>query len=449
MLLLLIHHKLFLLLLVTVFVSSCGTTTTKPPRLVTKLIHSDSIFSPYRNPSVTISQHVRSDMKSSMSRYEYLKSRTKLHSSSMDDVRGGLIPEAGAPAFLVNFSIGQPPVPQLAVMDTGSSLLWVQCLPCIHCFHQLNPIFDPYKSSTYDNLTCESPYCVVDPYRDNCDYGRNCSYSYGYVDGTTTSGDLGKEELTFTTSDEGTITIPDTVLGCGHENHVNYNILPISGVLGLGDNRKLSLVSHLGSKFSYCIGNISDPRYEYNQLIIGDGAKIEGYSTPMEVFDGQYYLTLEGISVGEKRLEINQMTFKRDSSGGGGLIIDSGTTYIHLVRDGFDPLDTEVQNLIGGLLQRVDDRTNQEKLCFKGSVSRDLIGFPVVTFHFADGADLELDVEAMFKQDGNIFCMGVVPTRFPDPSMIGIRAQQYYNVAYDLIAKKVYFQRIDCELLED
>ncbi|WRX15380.1 hypothetical protein QQP08_007867 [Theobroma cacao] len=34
-----------------------------------------------------------------------------------------------SPPYLLHHS--QPPIPQLAVMDTGSSLLWVQCLLCL------------------------------------------------------------------------------------------------------------------------------------------------------------------------------------------------------------------------------------------------------------------------------------------------------------------------------
>lgn len=34
-------------------------------------------------------------------------------------------------------------------------------------------------------------------------------------------------------------------------------------------------------------------------------------------------------------------------------------------------------------------------------------------------------------------------------SVIGMMAQQNYNVGYDIGQNKLYFQRIDCELLKD
>ncbi|KAL7224828.1 hypothetical protein ACSBR1_026166 [Camellia fascicularis] len=53
----------------------------------------------------------------------------------------------------------------------------------------------------------------------------------------------------------------------------------------------------------------------------GNGAKIDGYSTPIQVFLDRYYVTLEGISVGEKWLEIVPKAFIRGLSGVGGVII--------------------------------------------------------------------------------------------------------------------------------
>ncbi|KAJ6994024.1 aspartic protease [Populus alba x Populus x berolinensis] len=94
-------------------------------------------------------------------------------------------------------------------------------------------------------------------------------------------------------------------------------------------------------------------------------------------------------------------------------------------------------------------------LCYRGKVGQDLVGFPAVTFHFAEGADLVVDTESMFYQaTPNIFCMAVRQASvygkdFKDFSVIGLMAQQYYNVAYDLNKHKLFFQRIDCELLDE
>ncbi|XP_059634616.1 aspartic proteinase CDR1-like [Cornus florida] len=439
-----LHLELSLVLVIVVS-SSSHAAITRPHRLVTKLIHRDSVLSPYYNPNATTLDLARWATESSVARSAYLRARTASSLYSTVDVRGGVIPIVTGIIFLVNFSIGEPPVSQLAAMDTGSILLWIQCLPCTKCFDQLGPIFDPSKSSTYDELSCASPYCDF-PFR--CDKSRSCRYGENYYDNTSTNGGLALEKLTFLTSDESTTSVQSIVFGCGHINE--NKIGKFSGVLGLG-NHVVSLPSQLGSVFSYCIGNINDPYYTHNQLIIGNGARIEGYSTPMTIYRGLYYLTLEGISVGQKRLDIDPETFKRNPLGRGGVIIDSGMTDTLLVRPGFEPLKAEVQAVIGGLLRRVVITMKPNLLCYRGVVSEDLKGFPVVTFHFAGGADLVLDIDNMFQQHGpNAFCMAVFVSDDEDrPSAIGIMAQQYYNIGYDLSGKKLYFQRIDCELLED
>ncbi|XAR53448.1 Nepenthesin [Bertholletia excelsa] len=328
-------------------------------------------------------------------------------------------------------------------MDTGSSFIWFQCLPC-NCFHHVNPIFDPSKSSTYRHIYCDQHRHII------------CEYSHTYSDHTTTIGTLAREDLTLVTSDQGTTTIQDVVVGCGHNNSGTLDPLA-SGILGLGGNDKSSLLYHIGGrnpKFSYCIGNLSDPYYEYNHLIIGDGAIIQGYSTPIQVVNGLYYLTLQGISLGEMSLPINPNIFKRAPlSGHSGVIIDSGTTLIYLHRLGFEALKAQVRSLIGGLLQQVTSQNYPDWFCYRGdSIKQQLREFPALTFHFEGGADLVLESDAMFtKASVGVFCLSVVPSDNPYPnlSIIGIKAQQYYNMAYDLDAMKLYFQRIDCELLED
>lgn len=126
-------------------------------------------------------------------------------------------------------------------------------------------------------------------------------YFKKYADQTTSSGNLAIEQLTFTTSDEGTATVFNFAFGRAHnfkENH-DYNF---NGIVGLSDDgTTFSLVRQLGSKFSYCLGNINDPYYNYNRRILGNRSIFEGSSTPIYM-DGDYFLSLEGISLGETRL---------------------------------------------------------------------------------------------------------------------------------------------------
>uniref|UniRef100_A0A2N9H3A3 Peptidase A1 domain-containing protein n=1 Tax=Fagus sylvatica TaxID=28930 RepID=A0A2N9H3A3_FAGSY len=371
--------NLFLLSCFTSFALLCFTTTPtiiKPRRYVTKLIHHDSVHSPYYNPMATVSERARRAIDSSSARLAYLRAKAQgislTTSIGNDDMRAGVIAATGVGEFLANISIGEPPIPQLLSMDTGSQLTWIQCQPCTKCFKQDVPIFNPSKSSTYMSVSnCTSPTCLASPGQ-GCE-ALGCTFYQKYADRTTVSGLLATEKMTFETSDEGIYSIPN---------------IPF------------------GSKFSYCFGRIRDPQYIHNQLVLGDGAEIEGPSTPLEILDGLYYLTLEGISVDQENLDISPEVFKRSPYNNfGGVIIDSGSSLTSLARDAFNSLNNEVQRLTNGLLEGVKS-SDRPGPCYKGVINRDLIGFPVVTFHFANGVDLVLDIESMFHEIAtNQFCM--------------------------------------------
>ncbi|GKV18139.1 hypothetical protein SLEP1_g28561 [Rubroshorea leprosula] len=377
------------LFILTIFVLSIPTTTVATPKPVAiKLIHRDSIHSPYHSPKANAIDRMERAVEVSISQLQRI--------TTMDDaIQANILPSINSFMFLANLSIGQPPIPQFTIMDTGSSLLWVQCLPC-----------------------------------------------------PPSTGILAMEQVTFETSDEGIITVPNVVFGCGHNNG-NFKDGRTSGVLGLG-YKPVSLVSHLGSRFSYCISNLFDTTYSHNKLVLGSGAKLEGYSTPLEVINGHYYIDLQGISIGEKRLDIDPSIFKTKSKNRSGVIIDSGSPATWLVKEAYETLQSEVQNLLDVRLTKL--LFEPWPLCYQGILSQDLIGFPAVTFHFAEGADLVLDIESLFFQRRQYeVCMSVFPSHAirTDLSLVGIMAQQNYNIAYDIPGKKLYFQRIECELLDD
>ncbi|CAA7012870.1 unnamed protein product [Microthlaspi erraticum] len=365
-----------------------------------------------------------------------------------------ITPLQSPPAFLANVSIGVPPVTQMLHMDTASSLLWLQCRPCSSCYPQNFPIYDPSSSFTYQHEPCETslssfPYLTFDPETGVC------SYSITYMDGSRSSGTLASETLTFNTIYEWSIaTLPYVVFGCGNDNDVGPYQSSLSGVLGLGYGN-LSLVRRFGSKFSYCFDRLSNPSYPYNVLVIGDdGAEIMGDKTPLEIHNGLYYLTLEGISVDGKSLPIDPHVFQRDyKTGDGGTIIDTGCSITSLVRVAYDALMNEIGVFLDRRFKPVVNNKNPMK-CYVGDFDRDLVrlGFPVVNFHFSGGAELSLDVKSLFMkaQTGAAsFCLTIMPSVDEDLSVIGAMSQQGYNVGYDLEAKVVSFDRIDCGILFD
>ncbi|XP_030456277.2 aspartic proteinase CDR1-like [Syzygium oleosum] len=425
--------------------ASSQTSPVKPRGLAIKLIHYDSIRSPYYNPKATISERAERAINSSLARVRSLSKIIAIPNE--DDFRAPLIPANGAYGFLANISIGTPPAPQLMHIDTGSDLFWFQCLPCTDCVKQSLPLFDPAQSSTYSNIPCGAIRCFESG--NKCDSQlQHCVYERYYLDNSSTAGNLASEQATFETSDEGTVKLPIEVFGCGHVNK-NFVTTQESGVLGLsyGYGNVPTLVSQLGSKFSYCIGNIHDPQNQDSHLILGDGAIMEGDPTTMLLDKGFYFVELQGISVREKKLQIDPEVFKRGPSGGG-VLIDSGTTFTYLKAEGYVPLQNEVENLMLGHLNKV---SHSRFLCFSGRVERDLEGFPVVTLLFSGGAQLSLDTNSLFFQlTSDVLCMSILPITpaMDGESMIGVLAQQSYNVGYDIKQGKIFFQRMDCRLLE-
>lgn len=199
-------HHFFPFLTLAFFLStaviSSTTNTTKPSRLAIKLIHRDSYLHPLYDPNETVEDRSKREETSSIERFAYLESKIKELNSVGNEARSNLIPFNRGSGFLVNLSIGSPPVVQFVVVDTGSSLLWVQCLPCVNCFRQSNSWFDPLKSTSFRILGCGFPgYNYISGYE--CNGFNQAEYTLSYLGGDTSEGILAKESLIFETTDEG------------------------------------------------------------------------------------------------------------------------------------------------------------------------------------------------------------------------------------------------------
>ncbi|XP_010035186.3 aspartic proteinase CDR1 [Eucalyptus grandis] len=419
-----------------------------PKRLVRKLIHRNSVKSPMYNSVHTDFDRAKFAFEDSISRVAMIEEKMescKGNMSCSDKIQANLHAKAWVGVFFVEFYIKDLSHRMLAVMDTGSPLLWVHCIPCPNCAQASTRIYDPSTSSTYTNISCRSKYCQA-LRQNSCDQRGNCKYELHYEGAHPTEGMLATESFIFDTSDDGLLTVPHLVFGCSHVSDEKPDA--VMGVLGLSSN-KVSLATRLGNKFSYCVGGIKDPSYEYNQLILGEGAILEGDSTPLEIYNGFYYVTMEGISLGGAMLDIEQNTFQRTDSGQGGVMIDSGGELSFLVQRAYEELADAVMNMLD-LNSWFKSELYFSKLCFEGNVTRDIKGFPSVTFHFSGGAEMGLEAESLFSQSTTTtFCMTILQADYGQPSLIGVGAQQYHNVGYDISGKKLYLRRMDCELLDE
>ncbi|KAL3622370.1 hypothetical protein CASFOL_033781 [Castilleja foliolosa] len=399
--------------------------TTKAAGFTIDLIHRDSIQSP--SLYTTTSERVRNSLQRS---FNHVKTLAQPQSTSTQ-----IVPDRGE--YLMKFSLGTPGVETLAIADTGSDLTWVQCQPCIKCFDQKSPIFDPQRSSTYKPAPCTSELCETLP-NTSCSKNKTCSYAMMYGDSSSSEGDIAVETITL----GGNVSIGNLTIGCGHLDQGTFGA-GSSGIVGLGGG-KVSLISQMGpsikGKFSYCLvptdesSTPSKMNFGENGVVTGDGV----VSTPIvtKTPSTYYFLTLEGITVGSQRLNINLTS---SSDGEGNIVIDSGTTLTFLPIEFYSQVETAVRSQMS--LTETSDPQKLLKLCYIPTGDEDP-KVPEMTAHFK-GADVKLKtVNTFIKTTAKSICLAFMPAiNFP---IYGNLAQMDFLVGYDLEKKIVSFKPTDC-----
>ena len=61
--------------------------------------------------------------------------------------------------YSAELSLGTPQIFQYLLIDSSSSLIWTQCLPCINCFNQILSLYNSTDSATYQKIPCTNPRC--------------------------------------------------------------------------------------------------------------------------------------------------------------------------------------------------------------------------------------------------------------------------------------------------
>lgn len=342
---------------------------------------------------------------------------------------------AGNGEFLMKLAIGTPAETYSAIIDTGSDLIWTQCKPCKDCFDQPTPIFDPKKSSSFSKLPCSSDLCTALPVS-SCSDG--CEYLYSYGDYSSTQGILATETFTF-----GDALVSGIGFGCGEDND-GSGFSQGAGLVGLGRG-PLSLISQLGeSKFSYCLTSIDDSK-GVSTLLVGSEPTVKAdITTPLIKNPSQpsfYYLSLEGITVGDTLLPVKKTTFSIQEDGSGGLIIDSGTTITYLEDSAFSALK---KAFISQMKLEVDDSGSTGlDLCFQLPPGTSTLVVPDLVFHF-EGADLKLPAENYIIADSGLGVVCLTMGSSSGMSIFGNFQQQNMVVMHDLDKETLSFAPAQC-----
>ncbi|XP_078157227.1 aspartic proteinase nepenthesin-1-like [Carex rostrata] len=389
--------------------------------------------------SYSKSEIISRGVERATSRHEAI--RSTLEQSSTLNGQSRL--QSSGSSYLMELSIGTPPVPLVSIMDTGSNLIWTQCVPCIHCFQQTTPIFNPAKSTSFNTVSCNSDACTRLQFysRTTCTSAK-CQYTYGYADKSSTTGSLSKETFTFA-SKSGSVSVPNVVFGCSTNSTESFD--NTSGIVGLsmGD---FSLIDYLDSpKFSYCLTPLLD--MSTSTLLLGSGACLisnNALSIPIVInprIPSLYYLNLKGISIGGDTLQIPTNSFNINSDGTGGVIIDSGSTFTGLISSAYVVVREKVGSIVNLPLSKytVDPAID---LCFE-SKSNSMPNMPDMIFHFDTGDFIVPKENYMLLLPGSgLLCLAMI--EFPTLSIFGAYQQQNTHILYNVGNKMLSFEQAQC-----
>jgi hypothetical protein len=395
--------------------------------------------------NLTKLERVQHGINRGHSRLQRLNAMVLAASTTQDSSQLEAPIHAGNGEYLMELSIGTPPISYPAVLDTGSDLIWTQCKPCSQCYKQPTPIFDPKKSSTFSKLSCSSNLCNALP-SSSCS-NNGCNYEYSYGDYSSTQGILGSETFTFGDDKKNQVSVKNIGFGCGEDNE-GQGFEQASGLVGLGRG-PLSLVSQLKEqKFSYCLTSMDDTKESV--LLLGSVANVnvtKHVTTPLiknPLQPSFYYLSLEGITIGDTRLSIEKSTFDVSDDGSGGVIIDSGTTITYIEENAFDTLKKE---FISQTKLPVDKSGSTGlDVCFSLPSGKTEVEIPKLVFHFK-GGDLELPGENYMISDSSLGVACLAMGASNGMSIFGNVQQQNILVNHDLQKETISFVPTQCNKL--
>lgn len=179
----------------------------------------------------------------------------------------------GSGEYFIDVFVGSPPRHFSLILDTGSDLNWIQCVPCYDCFEQNGPYYDPRDSISFRNITCNDPRCQLvsspDPPQPCKFETQSCPYFYWYGDSSNTTGDFAIETFTvnLTSSKTGKSEfrrVENVMFGCGHWNRGLFH--GAAGLLGLGRGPLFLIAASIALRaFLLLLSRRSKQRYQRKQ----------------------------------------------------------------------------------------------------------------------------------------------------------------------------------------
>lgn len=369
----------------------------------------------------------------------------------------------GSGEYFMDVFLGTPPKHFSLILDTGSDLNWIQCVPCYDCFEQIGPHYDPKHSTSFKNISCHDPRCRLvsapDPPQP-CkadDDTQTCPYFYWYGDSSNTTGDFAMEtftvNLTAPNGDSVFKSVENVMFGCGHWNRGLFH--GAAGLLGLGRG-PLSFSSQLqslyGHSFSYCLVDRNSNSSVSSKLIFGEDkdlmshpelnftAFVGGKENPADTF---YYVQIKSIIIGGEVLKIPEGTWNLTSEGAGGTIVDSGTTLSYFADPAYKIIKDAFVKKVKGYPIVKDFPILQPCYNVSGADKLELPSFGIL---FSDGAVWNFPVENYFikLEPEEVVCLAILGTPRSAMSIIGNYQQQNFHIMYDTNKSRLGFAPTRC-----
>ncbi|XVF81686.1 hypothetical protein PTKIN_Ptkin15bG0175300 [Pterospermum kingtungense] len=366
----------------------------------------------------------------------------------------------GSGEYFIDVFVGTPPKHFSLILDTGSDLNWIQCVPCYDCFEQTGPYYDPKESSSYRDISCQDPRCQLvsspDPPQPCKAENQTCPYYYWYGDSSNTTGDFALEKFTVNlTSPSGKSEfreVENVMFGCGHWNRGLFH--GAAGLLGLGRG-PLSFASQLqslyGHSFSYCLVDRNSDANVSSKLIFGEDKDllshpnlnftsfVAGKENSVDTF---YYVQIKSVIVGGEVLNIPEETWQLSADGAGGTIIDSGTTLSYFANPAYQVIKEAFVKKIKGYPVLKDFPVLSPCYNVSGVENVELPDFGI---QFVDGAVWDFPVENYFIWLGeDVVCLAILGTPRSALSIIGNYQQQNFHILYDTKKSRLGYAPMKC-----
>ncbi|OMP05376.1 Peptidase A1 [Corchorus olitorius] len=365
----------------------------------------------------------------------------------------------GSGEYFIDVFVGTPPKHFSLILDTGSDLNWIQCVPCYDCFEQNGPYYDPKESSSFRNISCQDPRCHLvsspDPPLPCKAENQSCPYYYWYGDSSNTTGDFALETFTVNLTTNGGSEfkkVENVMFGCGHWNRGLFH--GAAGLLGLGRG-PLSFASQLqsvyGHSFSYCLVDRNSDANVSSKLILGEDKEllsnpnlnftslVAGKENSVDTF---YYVQIKSVIVGGEVLKIPEETWQLSAEGAGGTIIDSGTTLSYFADPTYQIIKEAFVKKIKGYPVLKDFPVLDPCYNVSGVENVDLPDFSI---RFADGAVWNFPVENYFIWlEEDVVCLAILGTPRSALSIIGNYQQQNFHILYDTRKSRLGYAPMKC-----